>query len=91
MKNFSRYDKYAIGSELRAKSRDIVFSIYKVYFTDKKYEAIAKIRDNAEELKIIIFLTKELKAFKSLKQFEISSRLCFEISKQSQGWLNSSR
>jgi len=91
IKNFSRYHKYSIGTELRDKSREILYAIYKVYFTQNKKDAISNIRDSAEELKIIIYLANELKAFRSLRQFEISSKLSFEISKQSQGWLKSSK
>ena len=91
VKGFSRYHKYSIGQELREKAREVIYAIYKVYFTANKIEAITHLRDSNEELKIIIYLAKEIEAFNSFKQFELSSKLCFEIAKQSQAWLNSSR
>ena len=90
VKGFSRYHKYSIGEELRAKSRELLYAIYKIYFAKNKRDAIEHLRDNNEELKIIIFLAKELKSFKSFRQFELSSKLCFEIAKQAQAWLNAS-
>jgi hypothetical protein len=91
VKSFSRYHKYSIGAELREKSREVLYAIYKVFFAKNKIDAIKNLRDTNEELKIIIFLANELKVLKSFKQFEISSKLCFEIGKQSQGWLGSSK
>ena len=89
VKNFSRYNKYSIGSELREKSRAILYAIYKVYFAKKKIEALENLRNYIEELKIIIFLAKELKSLKSLRQFSILSKLAYDLAKQVQGWLNS--
>ena len=54
VKNFSRYHKYSIGSELRDKSREVMYAIYKVFFAKDKKSAIEKLRDLNEELKIII-------------------------------------
>ena len=33
VKGFSRYDKYGIGAELRKKCREILYNIYKIYFS----------------------------------------------------------
>jgi hypothetical protein len=89
VRNFSRYHKYSIGAELRDKAREILYGIYKVYFSKDKKSMLEKLRDTTEEMKIIIYLAKELKAFKNFKQFEISSGIVFELSKQAQGWLRS--
>ena len=63
VQNFSRYHKYSIGSELRDKCREILYSIYKIYFAQNKKMAVEKLRDCVEELKIIIFLAKEIKSY----------------------------
>ena len=51
-------------------------------------ETIEKLRDRCEDTKMLIHLAKELKAFKSFKQFEHSVKLIVPICKQSQSWLN---
>jgi hypothetical protein len=89
VRNFSRFHKYGIGIELREKAREVLYAIYKIYFSDNKVKAILLLRDKIEELKIIIYLTKELKALRDFKQFTILSQKVRELAKQAQGWLNS--
>jgi hypothetical protein len=89
VRNFSRFHKYGIGSELREKAREILYSIYRVYFSTNKIETILKLRDIIEELKITIYLAKELKSLRDFKQFQILSKMARELAKQAQGWLNS--
>jgi len=91
VRNFAQYHKYAIGSELRQKAREVLYGIYRVYFSDNKKEDILALRNSIEELKITIYLAKELKALRDFKQFEILSRLAVELAKQAQGWLGSQK
>jgi len=91
VRNFSHYHKYAIGSELRQKAREVLYGIYRVYFSTDKREAIVTLRNGIEELKITIYLAKELKSLRDFKQFEILSRLAVELAKQAQGWLGSQK
>lgn len=87
--NFSRYNKYAIGSELREKSRAVLYAIYQNYFSTNKMETLLSLRDSVEELKISIYLAHELKALRDFQQFELLSKMARELAKQAQGWLNS--
>ena len=89
VRNFSRYNKYSIGSELREKSRAVLYAIYKNYFSSDKYTSLLKLRNSIEELKITIYLANELKVFRDFKQVEILSKMVRELAKQAQGWLNS--
>jgi len=91
VRNFAQYHKYAIGSELRQKAREVLYAIYRVYFSTEKKETILTLRNSIEELKITIYLAKELKALRDFKQFEILSRLAVELAKQAQGWLGSQK
>jgi len=91
VRNFSHYHKYAIGSELRQKAREVLYGIYRVYFAKDKQASIMALRDSIEELKITIYLAKELKSLRDFKQFEILSRLAVELAKQAQGWLGSQK
>ena len=89
VRGFSRYNKYSIGSELREKAREVIYSIYKIYFAKDKRVKIENLRDRVEELKIVIYLAKELKALRDFKQFEILSNMAFNIARQAQSWLKS--
>ena len=89
VQNFSRYNKYAIGTELRAKSREVLYAIYKNYFSKDKITSLHYLRDSIEELKITIYLANELKVFRDFKQVELLSQMARELAKQAQGWLNS--
>ena len=89
VQNFSRYNKYAIGAELREKSRKILYGIYKNYFSKDKVASLLELRDSIEELKITIYLANELKVFRDFKQVELLSKMARELAKQAQGWLNS--
>ena len=89
--HFSRYHKYGIGSELREKAREILYGIYKVYFSKDKQASLVALRNSIEEFKITVYLAKELKALRDFKQFEILSRLAVELAKQAQGWLGSQK
>jgi len=89
VRNFSRFNKYGIGNELRQKARAVLYGIYKIYFSKNKIESILELRDSIEELKIIIYLAKELKSLRDFRQFELLSQMVRELAKQAQGWLNS--
>jgi len=89
VQNFSRYNKYAMGAELREKSRAVLYAIYKNYFSKDKISSLLLLRDSIEELKITIYLAQELKVFRDFKQVELLSKMARELAKQAQGWLNS--
>jgi hypothetical protein len=57
--------------------------------TVNKSEVVLALRNTCEEMKMLIHLAKELKAFRSFKQFEYSSLLAVSICKQAQAWLKS--
>ncbi len=40
-----------------------------------------------EELKILIRIAKEIKAFRSLRSFEFATKKTIEVAKQCEGWL----
>jgi len=89
VKNFSRYHKYTVGTELRNLSREILTLIIKANSAKEKKEALLKVREKLEELKISIKICKEIKAFRSFKSFEHSVRSVVNIAKQNEGWLKS--
>jgi len=89
VKNFSRYHKYTVGTELRNLSREILTLIVKANLAKDKKEALLKVREKIEELKISVKICKEVKVFRSFKSFEYSIRSVINIAKQNEGWLKS--
>ncbi len=91
VRNFSRYHKYSIGTDMRHLSRNLVFLIIQANSRQEKVCLLTELRDRSEEMKIMVMVGKEIKAFNSFKQFENVANLAVEISKQSEGWLGSQR
>lgn len=89
VKGFEKYHKYTIGVDLRVTSKEILFMINRANLSKNRSEKLVLLRDKCEDMKILILLCKELKAFRSFKQFEYSTKLCIEVCKQAQNWLNS--
>ncbi len=87
VKSFEKYHKYTIGEDLRSFSKELLFMIHRANISNDKKVLLENLRNRCEDLKMLINLTKELKAFKSFKQFENCSRYTIEVCKQSQGWL----
>ena len=89
VRNFSRYHKYTVGTELRNLSREILGLIVKANSRKHKKEILLKVREKIEELKILIKICKEIQALRSFKSFEYSIRSAVDIAKQNEGWLKS--
>ena len=91
VKNFDKYTRYSIGEDLRIHSKELLFLIHRVNRAEDKNTHLNLLVEKCEESKMLIQITKELKVFKSFKQFEYSSKLCVNICKQSQAWFNHSK
>jgi len=89
VKDFSRYHKYTIGADLRNSSKKILLLIARANYAKDKKERLLEVRDNIEEVKTLIRISKELKAFHSFKSFEYVSRLTIDVARQCEGWLKS--
>jgi len=89
VRNFSRYNKYTLGSELRTLSRDIVRLIVKANSAREKLPILHELRERLEELKVLIRISKESFAFKSFKSFQYAIEGTVLVSKQNEGWIKS--
>lgn len=90
VRNFSRYNKYSIGEELRALSRKSILLIIQANSSQDKRVALTELVETCEMLKTLIVFSKEVKAFASFKSFQHASTLAVVLCKQSEGWLKSS-
>ena len=89
VKGFDRYHRYTIGQDIRESSKELLFLINRVGLSKDRVEVLTKLRDKCEDMKMLLLIAKELKVFKSFKQFEHSSKLSVDVCRQSQGWLGS--
>ena len=87
--NFSRYNKYTLGSELRTLSRDVVMLIIRANSSREKLPLLHELRERLEELKIVIRIAKEVHAFKNFKSFQHAIEGVVSVSKQNEGWIKS--
>ena len=90
VRNFPRYHKYTIGSELRCRSRGVTILIARANVTKDRRELLLQIRERLEELKILIRICKELEVFRSFKSYEYAVRQVVEIARQNEGWIKKS-
>jgi len=86
VRGFSRYHKYTIGTDMRDLSRNLVALIIKANSRKDKRKLLTELRDRSEEMKVNIMIGKEVKAFKSFRQFQHAASLAVEISRQCEGW-----
>ena len=93
VRGFSRYHKYSIGERLRQTSWDVVTSIVKVNNTPvaSRRELLVALRDKTEEVNIALSVAKELEAFKNHNSWQQAARMAVDVSRQSEGWLKSTR
>lgn len=82
VKNFSRYHKYTLGSELRTLSHRTLVLIVQANSTKDKKKLLEEVRDNLEEMKILGRICKELKAYGSFKSFEVFVKSVVDVSRQ---------
>ncbi|OKY74309.1 MAG: hypothetical protein BM485_14405 [Desulfobulbaceae bacterium DB1] len=91
VRDFPRYHKYAIGADLRDLARHLYSLIIRVNSQADKVASLTELRDKSEEMKAMIVMAKEIKAFKGFKEFERLAISATEISRQSEGWLRNQK
>jgi 23S rRNA-intervening sequence protein len=89
VKSFSRYHKYTLGADLRNAARELAVLVMRANSRRDKIMLLTELRDKSEEMKALLIIGKETKAFASFKQFQAAAELAVEISRQSEGWLRS--
>ncbi|MCP4627627.1 MAG: four helix bundle protein [bacterium] len=59
VRNFSRYNKYNLGAEMRTKSRKIISLIIKANSSREQLPVLYELREQLEEFKVLIRISKE--------------------------------
>jgi hypothetical protein len=89
VRNFSRYHKYCLGADLRDGARRVLKLVVRANSRRDKGSILQEIREELEELKAVLRLCEDVKAFPNFNSFEHSFGLLTEIAKQNEGWLKS--
>lgn len=89
VRGFDKYHKYTVGTDLRNLSRRILTVIAKANVKEERISHLVEALDKLQEMKILLHLCKEIKAFRSFSSFEFASRSVVEVAKQCEGWLRS--
>ncbi len=91
IKNFSRYNKYSIGTELRDLSRKILLLTIQANSTTQKQVHLQELVAYCDMLKTTLIFAKEVNAFDNFKSFQHAAAIAVSLCKQSEGWLKSSK
>ncbi len=91
VKNFSRYNKYTHGSDLRNAARSALKLIIRANSSVEKAGVLEELRITLEEIKLLVKICKEVKAFPSFNSFENAINQVTIINRQAEGWLTSAR
>ena len=85
VKHFDRYHRFTLGQDLRNQSRLIAKQVMRIHQTRNKADA-NELLAQLEELKLIIRLSKEAKAFHNTNSYGYASELLANICRQAEGW-----
>jgi len=83
--------RYVIGADLRRLSIKAVMLVIKANNARNKVSFLFQLIDVLEEIKVLVKVCKEVKAFNSFKSFGVSVKMTDSVIKQCAGWLKSQR
>lgn len=90
VRRFPRYHKYALGTDLRRQAYAVCRGVVVANGErEGRARAVERLAVTVEELKLLVQMGKEVKAFASFKEFERAAELAVALSKQSGGWRRS--
>ncbi len=91
VRNFSRYHKYSLGQDMRDGARRALKLIVRANSRRDKVSVLLEVREELEQLKVLLRLGQDVKVFPNFNSFEHAITLVTEIAKQNEGWLKSQR
>ena len=87
VRNFSRYHKYTLGSDLRQQSRELVTLIIRANSRADKLPVLHDLRERLESLQVLLKISKEVKAFQKFTAYAHAAELVVSLSRQNEGWI----
>jgi hypothetical protein len=86
---FSRYHKYTLGADLRDSAGRALRLVVRANARRDRAPVLLELREELEELKVLLRLGQDVKAFVNFNSFEHAITQVVEIAKQNEGWLKS--
>jgi hypothetical protein len=88
VRQFPRYHKYALGTDLRRQAMLICRLLVRALSAADRERAgqVQLLRHAADDIKVMIQLAKEVKAFQNFRQFEDISKLAVAVGRQGGAW-----
>ena len=84
---FARAHKYGVGEDLRRQVMMVARLAHKAWRNrERQNERIEQLGDAIDDLKLIMQLGQQVKAFASFAQFEALARLAGDLGRQCGGW-----
>ena len=76
VRSFSRYHKYTLGTDLRDGARRVLKLVVRANTRRDKVPVLLELREEVEELKVILRLCQDVKAFANFDAFEQATCWC---------------
>jgi len=92
VRQFSRYHKYTLGSDLRQQSRELVTVILRANSRREKLPVLYELRERLDGLLVLLVLLrigKEVQAFQTFAAYGRAAELVVALSRQNEGWIKS--
>ncbi len=89
VRQFSRYHKYTLGSDLRQHSRELVTLIIRANSRREKLPVLYDLRERLEGLQVLLRIGKEVQAFQKFTAYGRTAELAVALSRQNEGWIKS--
>jgi len=74
---------------LRTGAREMVKLIMQANNQTDKRPKLTELRELSEQMKLVLNLCKEVKAFNNFNSFQVAINMVIDISRQNEGWLKS--
>lgn len=87
VRNFSRYHRYTLGTELRNRSREILEQVIAANESGDRAQRLLVLRQQLEGLKVLARLCHESGGFSSTRSYLHVADLVVNLAKQNEGWL----
>jgi len=89
VRQFSRYHKYTVGSDLRHQAMRICRMLSRALRSEgaARRDVVQALILAVDDMKVVIQLAKELRAFKNFRQFQVLVELAVSLGKQGGAWL----
>ncbi len=83
---FPRYHKYSLGSDMRDHARRVLKLVVRANAWRDKVPVIVELREELEELKVLVRLCADVKGFPNFNSYEYAITQVVAIAKQNEGW-----